>query len=179
MQEASINRFRTNYLHLLVACLLVGLVGAAVLSRSALAKQLQNWQVSPQPERFTELYFTNYQQLPSMVDAGAAQSVQFTVRSFEHQATVYHYVIVAKSAAGGDAQQLAAGTFTIAQGNSQKVGQSVAVPALGARVVVWVTLSYSGIAFGAGKPTAQTQSIHYSAAVANFSAGGQKHYESP
>lgn len=179
MQEASINRFRKKYLQLFVACLLVGLAGAAILSRSALAKQLQNWQVSPQPERFTELYFTNYQQLPSTIKAGAAQPVQFTVRSFEHQTTAYHYAIVAKPATDGNGQQLAAGTFTIAQGQLQSVDRSVAIPALSARIVVWVNLSYSGIAFGARKPAAQAQSIHYSAAVANFSANSQKQHGNP
>lgn len=47
--------------------------------------------LTPQPERFTELYFENHTQLPKKVQLGSQQEFVFTVINREHERFIYQY----------------------------------------------------------------------------------------
>jgi len=136
-------------------------LAAFFVGRSALASQLDTWKMLPRPERFTELYFaqSSLAALPTRYTPGGLQTVSFAVHNLEHQATTYHYTVVAQ--AGRTQRALAAGQFLLAHGDVQRVARGIAVPPLGNRQEIVVRLQYSGIPFGANVAKVQKQTIHY------------------
>lgn len=115
----------------------------------------------PQPERLSELYFTDHAALPKLLNAGSNHSVNFTVHNLEHQTTTYHYKIVAALPDSEVIQPLAEGTFMLDHNQSHKAHQDIAVPGLGPRIGIRVDLYYQ-------HDKAQdlaTQSINYWVAI--------------
>src|ERR1700722_16939 len=75
---------------------LVLLFAAAVflyISRSAVYAQLNAWDLIPQPETFTELYFQNSSNLPTETVANQPISFAFTIHNVEATTTVYPYIV--------------------------------------------------------------------------------------
>lgn len=137
----------------------LGLV--ALMAQSILAKQMDEWRLLPRLERVTELYFTDYRQLPASVSPGAQQTVAFTVHNLEHRKTDYRYKLTAMPEDEQTERQLGAGKFTLNHNDSAKIRKTVTLPLLDKRVAVKVTLEYMGIASGESTPSAQKQAIHY------------------
>jgi hypothetical protein len=122
----------------------------------AIVNKLNDWDLLPQPERLTELYFTDYNQLPKSLVAGSTEKVTFTVRNLEHQTTTYHYKLIATSEAQAE-QTLSNGTFILKHDESQTAQEDIIVPAsLGSRISIKVDLYYQG-----KTEDMQTQSIQY------------------
>jgi hypothetical protein len=135
-----------KYIALFFAALLVLL---SVVFWTPIKNQLNDWKLLPQPERFSELYFTDHQHLPTTYAAGQTQTVKFTVHSLEHQPKSYTYAITASQTVGDPkAQILATGNFTLQHDQYRKETREITIPDLGPRINIRVTLS-------------PTQSIHY------------------
>lgn len=136
-------------------------LGVALFTcQSAIAKQLDSWQLLPRPQRFTELYFTD-QTLPVSLKRGANQKVTFTLHNMEHAPTAYHYQVVAALDDNRPEQVLGTGDASLTHNQSKTITQPIVVPTLGGRVGIRVNLAYNGIAFGADKPSPEKQSIQF------------------
>jgi uncharacterized protein YfaS (alpha-2-macroglobulin family) len=66
-----------------------------------------------QPDRFSEIYFTDPQSLLRTVPAGSTQTVTFAVRNLTGSSRTYPWVAEA-STSGGLATQVGHGTVTVA-----------------------------------------------------------------
>ena len=128
-------------------------------SKAAIAAQLNAWKVLPRPERFSELYFTDYARLPITFAPGRLQTVGFGVHNLEHDTIQYRYTIVAQAA--GKKKLLADGQLTLAHDGTQTISRRITVPLLDDRTEVQVQLQYSGIPFGHEAASMETQTIHY------------------
>ncbi|HEY8999160.1 MAG TPA: DUF1616 domain-containing protein [Candidatus Saccharimonadales bacterium] len=135
-QRKSIGR-RWLTAYALLAVLLI----ACAFAHSAIARQLNDWKVLPQPERLTELYFTHPTALPTTYAAGQTQTVAFTAHNLEHRITTYTYSIAANDETGNASQTLAHGTFTLAEDQTKNVTANVTLPALGNREQITVSLT--------------------------------------
>ena len=121
--------------------LLVVLVIACVSAHSAIARQLNNWKLLPQPERFTELYFTHPTSLPTTYAPGETQIVAFTAHSLEHRITTYTFVVTVNNEVGNAEQTLARGSFTLTNNQTKNITETATLPPLGSREQITVTLT--------------------------------------
>lgn len=125
-------------------------------NRAAIAERLQDWQLTPQPERLTELYFTDHTKLPKTLKAGANETVAFTVRNLEHQKITYHYKLVAMLDNSEVEKVLADGTFALDHDGTHLGNADIVVPNLGPQISIQLHVYYTS------KDSAiQTQSIDY------------------
>lgn len=131
------------------------------MSQSAIARQLNEWQVAPQPDRLTELYFANHLRLPATAPMDAVRSFDFTVHNLEFKTIQYHYRVVAKTAESNTEHLLTQGDLLLSHGESKTIPQAITLPPLGARILVAIQLSYDSILPGGTEPTPQIQSIHH------------------
>ncbi len=136
-----------------------GLAGVGWLATNHIVLA-DTWQVTPQPQRLSELYFTHHQQLPDVVAPQTPQRVVFTIHNLEHQTTVYHYTLIVLTNNSIE-EQLGHGTITLTHDQSQTIEHTLVIPPLGDRVAVKVKLEYQGIIAGSKTAHWQTQSIHY------------------
>jgi len=144
---------------IVLCCLMaLGFVAYATYS-SAVAQQLTNWKVLPQPERLTELSFLDYNQLPDRFRDGDIQTFSFRIHNLEQRSTTYHFTVMAIAAE--QEQVLSSGSLTLPNKATHDITQTVIVPALNRRVQVEVRLHYDGIGRGQNSPTSQTQAIRY------------------
>jgi len=149
---------------LLAAGSVIGLgaiVFAAFAASPVIARQMDEWRLLPRPELVTQLYFTDYRQLPAAAAAGTEQTVLFTVRNLEYQTTTYRYTIIAVAEDDKTEYLVGDGIFTLAHDSSLATSKPVTLLPLKGRVAIRVNLEYEGIAQGNSTPVAQTQSIHY------------------
>ena len=103
-------------------------------------RQLRRWQLLPEPERLTELYFTQPNSLPTHYTSGQTQTVNFTVHNLEYQTTDYHYQIVEQTADGSQSQTLASGRFSLPQNASKHQSVIITTADIGQNVKVEVRL---------------------------------------
>lgn len=108
--------------------------------RPAIASQLRDWKLLPQPERLTELYFTKPNNLPAIYTPGEPQTVQFTVHNLEYGTTAYAYKVMEQSQDGRQSQQLANGEFTLRQNHYERLSLNVVPVDLGTKVKVIVEI---------------------------------------
>lgn len=115
---------------------------AAVLSifHQGIYSQLNNWKLLPQPEHFSELYFTSPDTLPTTYLPGRSQHVFFTVHNMEYRTTNYPYQIIQTSQDGQQLEVLASGTFTLAQNQSHTQQLTITPIDLGTRSKITVEL---------------------------------------
>lgn len=109
--------------------------------------------LSPKPEPFTELYFTDPASLPTHFTVGETQSVAFTVHNVEYRVERYDYTIVADTQQGRPDQLLASGDFVLRHGAYQHEVATVLLQPLGDRVKVTVALTLNS--------TGRRQSLAY------------------
>lgn len=90
LQEVVI-RFRIRILACIsaVVCLLVVFAFGPPL----LAKPLASWNLLPRSEPLTELFFSDYRQLPARLHVGESVPVYFVVHNLEYRSITYHYTI--------------------------------------------------------------------------------------
>lgn len=89
------------------------LIIVGFIFNSTITKQLHAWKVLPEPERITELYFTDHTKLPTTYVPGKQQIVPFTVHNLEYKPTSYSYSVTQTSEDGLQSTVLATGTFKI------------------------------------------------------------------
>lgn len=133
-------RFRKAVAYVIAVCSLLGIGAIGFLNRTALAKEAHNWHILPQPERLTELYFTEPNQLPN--GSSSEQMIAFTVRNLEYQTTTYTYTILAESEDEDEVEHvLGEGAFTLNQNQSGTTSKTVRLPSLSgrAKVVLFLT----------------------------------------
>lgn len=125
---------------LLLAGLLAATGGVAAVASSppGLTSELRRT-VSRQPAAFTELYFTSPSSLPRQLPATAPSTFSFTIVSHEKEATTYHYVVSAATAA--TAQPLAAGDVRLLAGTGTSIPVELVPAVLGVGYVVTVRLA--------------------------------------
>ena len=99
------------------------------------------WKLLPEPERLTELYFTDHTKLPTTYTPSEMQTVTFTVHNLEYRTTTYHYSITQASEDGSQTQELASGDFTLQQDKYQKASAPITLADFGPRSKVAVTLT--------------------------------------
>lgn len=136
----------------------MGIVGHPIV-----AAQLHEWQLSPRPERFTELFFTDAAQVSAIASSPHLTNhiPTFTIHNLEHQSTRYRYEITAIPSDTGVAQPLGGGEATLAHNQRQTFEQTIAIPRFMVRTMVKISLEYEGISFGQNTPSPKGQSIHY------------------
>lgn len=127
-----------------------------LLNHSALAAQLNTWKLIPQPERFTELYFSD-SQLPASLAPSTPATIRFTVHSHEHQITTYHYQIATRESTAKLAQIADQGDLTLAANQLKTITQTFTVPQFTTKLMVQVTLRHPNTT---SRPDVQ-QSIHF------------------
>ena len=120
----------------------VVILAVAAFDHAAIAHQLHSWKLLPEPERLTELYFTNATNLPTTYRPDQTQDVQFAVHNLEHRITSYNYVISARSVdnANAAAATLAHASFTLVQNQTTTLAAPVTLPNLGAQATITITL---------------------------------------
>ena len=111
-----------------------------VLNASAIKKQLNDWKLLPEPERLTELYFNNSSNLPTTYTPNQSQSFSFSVHNLEYRNMSYYYTISVGSGQSSSTP-LQRGSFYLAQNHYKKIPVSLAMPDLGSRTKVIVSLT--------------------------------------
>lgn len=104
----------------------------------------------PQPERFTELYFDQPAQLPS-VWADRPVTFAFHVRNVENQNLTYHYQVL-EGTGSGPQQVVKTGQLALTNGSSQDVPVQLALQVAKTRteVTVWLPDQQQQIHFWIG-----------------------------
>lgn len=121
----------------IVALVIVGLTLAA----PAIHRQLDRWKLLPQPERLTELYFSDHTKLPTTYTPGNQQTVKFTIHNLEYRPTHYHYHVLQQNIDGsGVPQVLEHGEVTLQQGQYFRPVLVITPLDLGPRVKITVML---------------------------------------
>ncbi len=123
--------------------LAVGLsVALAVVNNSVIAAKLHHWKLLPEPERLTELYFTDHTKLPASFTPGQPQSLMFTVHNLEGRTTSYRYK-AEELVPGNQPLLLGVGSFILRDADYRD--QAIALtPTDAARTEVRITLQPGG-----------------------------------
>ncbi len=119
---------------------IIAIVGLAAIFHAPINRQMHRWKLLPEPERLTELYFTNPNSLPKTYVPGQSQPVSFTVHNLEYRHTNYKYQITETSQDGTKSQQLADGAFSLEQNEYHKTTVNIPIVDLGPAVKVEVRL---------------------------------------
>jgi uncharacterized membrane protein len=128
-----------------LALILVPLAIVVVLSlgisfHQQIKNQLIAWKLLPEPEKLTELYFMNPNNLPTIYTPGQKQYVHFTVHNIEYQNETYSYKIVEQNQDGSQIQLLSSGQFTLQQNQYQGLNVGVSPADLGTRAEIIIEL---------------------------------------
>lgn len=132
---------RTSIAPIFVPLVILVVVGLGIGFHQQIKNQLNAWKLLPQPERLTELYFTQPNNLPSTYTPGQQQTVRFTTHNIEYQTETYQYKIVEQNQDGSQSQQLSSSSFTIKQGQYEGLNVGVTPVDLGTRVKIIIDLT--------------------------------------
>lgn len=124
----------------MLAIALVIIIALGAIFHSPIDRQLHRWKLLPEPERLTELYFTQPNSLPKQYVPGQAQTVRFTTHNLEYRTTNYQYRIVETGQANNQSQTLASGSFTLPQNAYKQETVNISTVDLGSNVKVEVDL---------------------------------------
>ncbi len=83
------NKIKTIPARIFILLLVLALVAVVLAYSRTLINQIYAYKLLPQPERFTELYFANHQNLPTVILVNQEQSFQFTIHNLEYTAMSY------------------------------------------------------------------------------------------
>ena len=132
------NKHRVTVLFVLI------LVVAATIGAPVIKHQLNSWKLLPQPERLTELYFTNPNHLPATYVPGQTQTVSFTIHNLEYRNTEYSYVVKEVNQDSTVTQTLASASFSIDQNQFKAVSLDITPLDLGSYIKIVVDLQTKG-----------------------------------
>jgi hypothetical protein len=116
------------------------IIGLAAGFHTLTQRQLDSWKLLPQPERLTELFFSNPNALPTTYVPGANQSVAFTIHNMESHAERYRYTITEAASPQQRGRLLKAGVLVVRQGSHRERLDQVILRRLAKRVLVTVSL---------------------------------------
>lgn len=143
----------------LIVCT-AGVVVFAIIARPIIATQLDEWLVLPQPQRFSELYFADHAQLPTVQRIGKVTDVSFTIRNREYHTTSYRYQVTALSPENGASYVLADKHIAIGHNQAETITHATVTPNLGERIAIRVTVEYTTLT-ASKKEIAKKHSIQY------------------
>jgi hypothetical protein len=161
LQGETITTFPKNTKLVLLVGGFIALTTVLLTYRQAIAQRMEEWQLLPRSERLTELFFPDYQKLPTHIEAGQTYSLTFTLRNYERVPTTYHYRVLASAGDADIHRLLEEGTLALSADESRTITSHVAIPALSGRTRVQVLVDFTGVTFGKTTPEQQTQSIHF------------------
>jgi len=126
--------------------ILIGVIGIALIlllsiGWPTLQKHLRQWNLLPQTQQITELYFTNPSALPAVYQPGLKQQVTFTVHNETDTAENTSYVITQTNEQKSASTTLAHGSVNLAPGATQTIRTTVALQNFGTRSSVTIGLS--------------------------------------
>ena len=126
-----------------------------------ISNQLNRWSLLPQPERLTELSFTNSNNLPTTYTQGQLQTVSFTIHDIEYRTTKYTYTITQGNTNSQNGIVLAQGNVMLAQNQSKALSIPITLTSQGASSQVDVNLKYLRIISDVKNLSQESESIHY------------------
>lgn len=115
----SLSQHRHRLILVISILLTAGLITTATVNNHVIARQLHTWKVLPEPERLTELYFTDHAKLPTVFFAGQQKTIGFTVHNLEYRTISYAFTVTQVSEDSTQRQELGSGSFTLKQGQSK------------------------------------------------------------
>lgn len=101
---------------------------------------LADWKFLPQPQKLTELYFTNPNSLPTGYSIGQPQIISFMVHNLEYKTKDYRFNIIESDQGGNTIKTLASGSFILRQNDFKNETINVTPVDLGPRVKIEVSL---------------------------------------
>lgn len=160
-QEKATYSKRFTFVAAVSIAILSALIFLVIIQQKNIVSTLDSWGVLPRPERLSELYFTDYDRLPTTYTADEPYVVEFAIRNLEHQTTNYQYRVVQTGENGSNPQQLAAGQLRL----DHDIARTVAAPIIyhdgDPRSHILVIIEYDSIAPGDTSPTLDSQQISY------------------
>jgi hypothetical protein len=132
---------RQFIIYTLVGVIIVAFITFGVADAHGIKDQLNSWKLLPQPERLTELYYVNPNNLPSTYTPGVNQSFDFTVHNLEYRNTDYTYQVEEQSSDGSQTATLTQGSFWLNQNDYKTVSENINISNMGTRVKVIVNLT--------------------------------------
>lgn len=151
----------TPFLRLALGIVVIVLVGYGVFSIPYVQETLKSWRVLPQPERLTEAYFTDHQNLPTKYTPNSLISVDFTLHNIEYKTTLYKYQILQQSEDKSVSRVLASGEKSLSHDEIANIKVPVTMQDTGKRARIMVIITYDGTADGTDNPEQKNQSIFY------------------
>ncbi len=138
----------------------IGVIGVATLNQTAIAKQLDNWQILPRPEGATELFFNDPTRLPEALRLNTQHNIAFTLHNLEHVQTIYRYKISAVSGNNKEGVHLKDNTVTLNHDQYHSTAEVINIPALGSPIALQVDIEYPEVGDN-GQLNNQRQSIRH------------------
>lgn len=146
---------------------MIGVIGIAAVNQTVIAKQLDNWQLLPQPQQTTELFFTDALHLPKVLRLGAPHDVAFTLHNVEHNQVTYRYTVSAKSGSDNTLHPLKSDVVTLNHDAHRSIVETIHAPAVSTLMALQVDLEYQGTGDDSAVGS-QKQSIRYWIKVIGF-----------
>lgn len=141
----SINKSVGTYV--LFVVIAIGLLAAASFLAGSQNTYSNEWDIAKQPERLTELYFTDHKVLPKKYVPGESADLSFTIHNLEAKPVTYSYEIIQQS--DNTTQSLKTESITINNDVVHNETTSITYADTGARSRIIVRL------------VDQDQAIHY------------------
>jgi hypothetical protein len=135
-----LGRTPQSAIYIAIPPLILFIVLTSSLWQPAIFNQLNRWSLLPEPQKLTELYFTQPENLPSTYLPSQNEKISFTVHNLERRTMTYRYIIAEQPQDGSRQQTVASSTFTLRQGQYQPVSFTGQLIDMGAHVKVVVEL---------------------------------------
>ena len=130
-----------NNRKILFVFLIFGLILLGLIFSSGINRQLHAWKVLPEPERITELYFTDHTKLPRTYHPDSKELVSFTIHNLEYRKTEYSYTIKQTSMDGLRSATLGTGSLTIMDKEYKYILTPIVLSDLGSRCKITIQLN--------------------------------------
>lgn len=103
-------------------------------------KTFENMHITPQQERFSELYFLDAEHLPIRSTGGATQTIAFALHNHEHRPTLYNYQLAVQPSTSVP-YPVKEATITLAPEEKKMIHESIVLPSLNERAKISVTVT--------------------------------------
>jgi len=125
---------------ILLSIAVIAVIAIGGIFHAPINRQMHRWKLLPEPERLTELYFTNPNKLPKTYTPGQPQEVSFTVHNLEYRSMNYRYQITQSSQDGQQSQVMNTGAFSLGHDLYHTAAVNIPTVNLGDNVKVEVKL---------------------------------------
>jgi hypothetical protein len=141
VQAISVEKIRNKYVAYIAAFVLVAATLILYFNTAAITRQLNAWQLLPQPERLTELYYEKHTELPTTYAPDMQQSYSFTVHNLEYRTTAYKYEVMEQSEDSSQRRVLSSGSFALEHDRSRTTAITISPIDFGPRVKIVTTIN--------------------------------------